>query len=121
MGKTKVRGDMFGWQLDDRVGALIAVPSGAIDHETADAFQTALAAALAGAAPDSRLIVDLGSVEYMSSVGLRVLMRVSKESRSAKVAIHIAGLNETMAEIFKISRFDKIFPIHETVDDALEA
>lgn len=112
---------MFEWQVDNRESDVVAAPRGAIDHETADAFQTALSEVLTGAAAESRVVIDLSGVEYMSSVGLRVLMRASKQSREAKVAIHIVGLNETMAEIFKISRFDKIFPIHGSVDAALAA
>jgi len=112
---------MFEWHLEDRDGTAVAAPKGAIDHNTADDFQGAVSATLGGAAEGSRLIFDLAGVEYMSSVGLRVLMRASKEARSAKVDIHLAGLNETMAEIFKISRFDKIFPIHDSVDAALAA
>ena len=110
---------MFEWHMEERDGSSIALPEGAIDHETADAFQAALSGAIDGAVAKSRLIVDLSRVEYMSSVGLRVLMRASKQSREAKVEIHIAGLNDTMAEIFKISRFDKIFSIHDTVESAL--
>ena len=110
---------MFAWNVDERDGVLIAAPSGAVDHETADAFQTALSEAIGRIAAEGRLVIDLSNVEYMSSVGLRVLMRASKETRTSKITIHITGLNDTMAEIFKISRFDKIFPIHGSVDAAL--
>jgi anti-anti-sigma factor len=51
-------------------------PAGRIDHATADSFKAALAPHLAAvAAGRDRAVIDLAGVEYISSVGLRVLMR----------------------------------------------
>jgi anti-sigma B factor antagonist len=108
------------WRSEDRVNALIVGPSGAIDHDSAEAFQEKLMDAMRRAVDfDGLLVVDLGGVDYMSSVGLRALMRVSKEAKGVSVKISVANLNATMLEIFQISRFDKMFPVHDSVDAAV--
>jgi anti-sigma B factor antagonist/stage II sporulation protein AA (anti-sigma F factor antagonist) len=107
------------WQSEERENTVIAAPGGAIDHDSAEAFQEQLTAAMRRAAGGGPLVVDLGGVDYMSSVSLRALMRVSKEAKGASVKISVANLNTTMLEIFQISRFDKMFPVHDSVDAAL--
>lgn len=108
------------WRTEARGAALVVGPSGAIDHDSAEAFQTNLTAALhQSAETGGPLVVDFGDVEYMSSVGLRALMRVSKAAKAKSVTLAVANMNETMLEIFQISRFDKIFPVHVSVDAAV--
>jgi anti-sigma B factor antagonist len=108
------------WQSEDRVNALIVAPAGAIDHDSAEAFQENLTTAMRRASDfGGHLVVNFGGVDYMSSVGLRALMRVSKEAKGASIKISVANLNSTMLEIFQISRFDKMFPVHDSVDAAI--
>ena len=113
-------GEAMEWTSKARGSALVVSPSGAIDHDSAEAFQKNLMDALGQLAEAAGpLVVDFGGVEYMSSVGLRALMRVSKEAKTKSVQLSVANLNETMLEIFQISRFDKILPVHASVDAAL--
>jgi anti-sigma B factor antagonist len=105
------------WRSEDRGNAIVAAPVGAVDHDSAEDFEKNLTAAMRqAAAAGTPLVFDLGGVEYMSSVGLRALMRVAKEAKTGSVRVAVANLNETMLEIFQISRFDKIFPVHTSVD-----
>lgn len=110
------------WATDRRDGALVVAPRGEIDHATADAFRGPLLDAVEQAAgEDERLVIDFSGVTYMSSVGLRVMMIAGRAAKEKGVAVSVAGLNDTMAEIFRISRFDRIFPVHDSVEAALSA
>ena len=99
----------------------VAAPRGRIDHRSATAFESALLPLLDGAA-DRRgaLVLDFSEVEYISSVGLRVLMIAARRMRDAQAGIGIAALQGVVAEIFAISRFDKILPVSATLADALQ-
>jgi anti-anti-sigma factor len=99
---------------------VVAAPVGRADL----AGSTALEAALAPlwAKPDiAGLVLDLGGVPYISSVGLRVLMIAAKAMRSRHARIAVAGLQPVVAEIFAISRFDKVLEVFPGVRDALAA
>jgi anti-anti-sigma factor len=99
---------------------VVATPVGRADL----AGSTALEAALSPlwAKPDmAGLVLDLGGVPYISSVGLRVLMIAAKQMRSRHARIAVTGLQPVVAEIFAISRFDKVLEVFPAVRDALAA
>jgi anti-anti-sigma factor len=110
------------WHSERRQNDLIVVPGSPINHINADKFEARLLSSVAEAAADGlRLIIDFRSVPYMSSVGLRVLMRAVNEARNRSVAMLIANLGDTMREIFEISRFDKLLPVYDSLEAALDS
>jgi len=95
-------------------------PSGRIDHATADCFKAALAPHLAAvAAGRDRAVIDLAGVEYISSVGLRVLLLASKQAKAQGGALVVADLQPVVREIFEISRFNLVLEIFPTLREAL--
>jgi anti-anti-sigma factor len=100
--------------------AAVARPSGRIDHSNAAAFEAALKPLLADTvARNGALVLDFSGVEYISSVGLRVLMIAAKQLREHKSQLLVAALQSVVAEIFAISRFDRVLTVTATLDDAL--
>jgi anti-anti-sigma factor len=98
----------------------VAAPVGRIDHTAAGQFEEALAPLLAQAEADKRgLVLDFEGVEYISSVGLRVLMIAAKRMRAHGATIGVATLQPVVAEIFAISRFDSILGVSASVRDAV--
>ncbi len=99
---------------------LVVTPSGRIDHRSAAALEAALAPLLADtAARHGALVLDFSGVDYISSVGLRVLMLAARQLRAAQARLAVAALQSVVAEIFGISRFDKVLEVHATVEQAL--
>jgi anti-sigma B factor antagonist/stage II sporulation protein AA (anti-sigma F factor antagonist) len=99
---------------------LALFPRGRIDHATAEAFKAALAPHRAGvAAGRDRAVIDLGAVEYISSVGLRVLMLASKQVKAQGGALAVADLQPVVREIFEISRFNLVLEVFPTLREAL--
>jgi anti-anti-sigma factor len=100
--------------------ATVAAPRGRIDHRNATGFEAALAPLLAAAVEQhGAVVLDFAGVDYISSVGLRVLMIAARQMREARATIAVAALQGVVAEIFAISRFDKVLPVSATLDDAL--
>ncbi len=107
---------------DKRDGTLIAAIGGPVDHESADDFEAKMTPVVHRAASlGARLVLDFRDLDYMSSVGLRVLLRVANEARARSVDFSVADLNDTMREIFQVSRFDKILRVFDSVDAALSS
>lgn len=107
---------------------VVLAPTGRIDHGSADQFRSAVEPWLAGCRATSSdgsashaLVFNLAALAYISSAGLRVLMLASKQARPAGGRIAVAAMTPLVAEIFKISRFDMVFPTHARLADALAA
>jgi anti-anti-sigma factor len=98
----------------------VAAPAGRLDHSTADGFEHALLP-LAQDAQSAALIVDFANVDYISSVGLRVLMLAARAARARNARIAAVALQPIVAEIFAISRFDSVFEMFASLRDALAA
>jgi anti-sigma B factor antagonist len=99
----------------------VAAPVGRIDHAGAAVLEQALSPVLvqAGAAKHA-VILDFTGVEYISSVGLRVLMVAAKQMKGHGARIVIAAPQPVVAEILAISRFDRVLEIAPSVRKALE-
>lgn len=102
--------------------AIVLSPAGRIDHTHADAFTQALAPYLrdcaGGAAP---LVIDFSGVSYISSIGLRALMIAIKQVKAQGGRMVLAALTPVVAEVFRISCFDKLFDIFPSRAEALAA
>jgi anti-sigma B factor antagonist/stage II sporulation protein AA (anti-sigma F factor antagonist) len=98
----------------------VVAPVGRIDHASAAELEAALTPLLDDAARRrGALVLDFSGVDYISSVGLRVLMLAARQMRTAQARIGVAALQSVVAEIFTISRFDKVLPVRATLEQAL--
>jgi len=99
-------------------GALVMAPREArIDMSNADAFKDALLESVTLAS--KVMIVDLSSIEYISSAGLRSLMIAFKAAKAEQKTMAMAALRPLTQEIFAISRFNIVFTLFDDVRDAL--
>ena len=95
---------------------------GRLDHDNCDAFRAGLQPHVDGAAAGRhRIVLDLSSLEYVSSAGLRCFMLAAKEAQAQGGKIVLAALRPVVAEIFQISRFDMVFEIFPSVREAVGA
>ena len=95
---------------------------GRIDQSSSDAYAKALVPALAGCtAEGDAVLLDFTNVDYISSVGLRVLMLAAKQVRAQQGRIAIAALSPVVGEVFEISRFNLIIPVYPSVDSGVAA
>jgi anti-sigma B factor antagonist len=67
-----------------------------------------------------RYVLDMSQVKFMDSSGLGAVVAVYKFlGRERKFGI--AGLTATVARVFKLTRMDSVFTIHETMEQMLAA
>lgn len=57
------------------------------------------------------LTLDFEKLEYISSAGLRVLISTQKKSKKDGFSFKIRNVNDTVNEILRMSKFDKILTI----------
>lgn len=100
-------------------GVKVVAPAGRIDHASADAFQAALEPHLAQCGETApALVIDMSKVDYISSVGLRVLMVAAKQVKKQNGCIAVAALTPLVKEVFEISRFNLVFDLFDSVEAA---
>ncbi|MHC4212707.1 MAG: STAS domain-containing protein [Planctomycetota bacterium] len=66
------------------------------------------------------LVLNLAGVDFVSSSGLRVILATGKKLKKLGGKIVVCELNPTVADVFHISGFDKMFPVADTQANALE-
>ncbi len=67
------------------------------------------------------LVVDMEGVEFLDSTGLGVLVGGLKRVRAQDGSLRLVCTQERILKIFRITGLTKVFPIHDTVADALAA
>ncbi len=67
------------------------------------------------------VIVDLGNIKMIDSAGIGSLAYVGKRCRSHGGIMKIASLNETVENVFKILKFDALFEIYPSTEEALRS
>ena len=99
---------------------VLATPVGRIDHAAAPAHEAKLLPLVdREGGPRLSVVLDFGGVDYISSVGLRVLMVAARHARARAMRIGVSALQPIVSEIFAISRFDAVLDIYPTVRAAL--
>ena len=98
-------------------GTLIAKAEGRIDGVNARDFEEALKAAISD--DDDNVVIDLEGLSYISSAGLRVILLVAKTLRKRNAKFMLCSLSDPIREVFEISGFDKIIPVHASREQAL--
>ena len=106
------------YSFERRDEAIMMRVTGRVDESTWVAFGDGLSEAIVRAQQDrlGTVIIDLATLDYMSSRGLRALTVAKRQGDEAGIAISLASPNEVMREILAISRYDKLFTITETIE-----
>lgn len=74
------------------------------------------------AAPDTtKLLLCFRHVEHLSSAALGVLITLNKQVAEKKGRLKLSDITPQIYEVFKITRLNKLFDIHDTMEKALAA
>ena len=68
-----------------------------------------------------RILVDIGSVDYISSAGLRVFISNAKKLALSGGKISLCSIQTHVMEVFDMSGFTSIFDIYRSKEDYLSA
>jgi anti-sigma B factor antagonist len=99
-------------------GLFIIKAKGEIDVWTADILRQSLRDVQSDGKP--RVIVDLTEVPFVDSTGIGVLVGALKRSREAGGSLHLVVTSDGVRKVLKITSLDQVFPIHDSVVDAVE-
>ncbi len=95
---------------------VVSVQDGRIDAARAIRFKDGMRELTAGV--KGRIILDLAEVEFIDSSGLGAIVAAMKQLDPAQT-LDLACLTPTVEKVFRLTRMDKVFAIHDSVDSAL--
>ena len=98
-------------------GIPVLVLTGRLNQASADALHAA-AMEVAGDETSKALVVDMGGVDFIASVGIRSLIRPSQALALRGGKLAVANLSPQISEFFKLTGLDQMFSVYETVQDA---
>jgi len=67
-----------------------------------------------------KVIVDFERLDYISSAGLRVLLKAAKELKRSDGKVVLCSMKDYIREVFEIAGFVSLFPIVSSVGDAVQ-
>ncbi len=97
----------------------IVTLSGRLDAVTSPEFEKKVRELIGGG--DSRFVIDLEGLDYISSAGLRVLLVMAKLVEEKGGTVCLAGVQGNVRSVFDMSRFNAIFRMEDTVAAAVAA
>jgi anti-anti-sigma factor len=100
--------------------ATLVIPEGRLDFSSAAQFQQHLEQAVAAAPGVARaVIVDCPALDYVSSAGLRAFLQAARASQRAGIAFALSALQPAVREVFELSGFSRMIPIHADRAEAI--
>lgn len=75
--------------------------------------------ALIDSASNPKLLINFASVDHLSSAALGTLITINNKMRARKGQLRLANIDPQIYEVFKITKLDRLFSIHESAEAAL--
>jgi anti-sigma B factor antagonist len=68
-----------------------------------------------------RLVLNFGGIQQVSSAALGKLIKLRGRADEVRGRLRLCGLHPDLRHVFKLTRLDDLFDVHDTVADALDA
>jgi len=92
---------------------------GRLDSNTSQSFEKRLLDTISDGIKN--VIIDFKDLDYISSAGLRVILKATKTLKREDGKIMLCSMQDYVKEVFEIAGFDSFLPIVPTMDDALKS
>jgi anti-sigma B factor antagonist len=103
--------------IEEREGITVARLAGEINSGTAETVQESLLQLIG---PGCNIVLDMSGVTYISSVGLRALLLLYRESSRQEGHIVLCGLTEMVYDTMFITGFLEFFETYDTCAEGIQ-
>jgi anti-sigma B factor antagonist len=93
--------------------------NGRLDSNTSQGFEKKIFDAISDGSKN--MIVDFKDLDYISSAGLRVILKATKALNREEGKIMLCSMQDYVKEVFEIAGFDSFLSIVGTMDEALQS
>ncbi|MDY6859877.1 MAG: STAS domain-containing protein [Pseudomonadota bacterium] len=91
--------------IDDRIDAAVAIQFKDRMREISET-------------PHQRVVVDMSRVDFLDSSGLGAVVSFMKYLGPER-RLELAGLTPTVAKVFRLTRMDSVFTLHDSINGAV--
>jgi anti-anti-sigma factor len=105
-------------QVKKDQNVLIVSVEGRMDTVSAPEFQKRIEDLLDQG--ETRILMDFGRLEYVSSAGLRSILVAAKNAKSLGGCVSCCSLQDMVRKVFDISGFTSMLPVFDSQEDALK-
>lgn len=102
-----------------REGVLVVRPGNRLDTTTSPEVDRELGALIE--AGSTKLVFDFEHTNYVSSAGLRVMMKAAKAAAAAGGGVGICHANAGVREVLDLCGFAALFTIGKTLDKTIRS
>jgi len=97
--------------------AMVVSVKGRMDAISSSEVEKELSELIAGG--EKAFVIDFAELDYISSAGLRVILATTKTLKEKEGKLLLSTLRDIVDDAFRISGFNTIIPIYESVESAL--
>ena len=98
--------DHNNWKIFSIIGRLDTVTAAEADQTLATILQS-----------NENIAVDMTAMDYISSAGLRILLRNAKQAKRAKKNFVLFGASGMIKDVLEASGMDMLVKIYDTAED----
>ncbi len=69
--------------------------------------------------PGPRLLLNFQNVDHLASAALGMLITLQKKVQEQNGTLKLSNINRQIFQVFRITRLNRVFDIHETAEEAL--
>ena len=103
-------------EVIDRGGVLIVTFEGEVDLASSPEARKVLLDTVGQKRP---VLVDLSKVNYIDSSGVAALIESLQVARKGGGSLCLASVSAATLRVLQLARLDRVFTIHETIEDGL--
>ena len=103
--------------IEKEIGGIVCKPKGELDAYTVGKFRTSLVEL----EDKDRVVIDLAEVPFMDSAGLGALIGYMRRARENKLRVTVVSCLPAITRLLHTTGFDRLVPIRETLEEAVEA
>ena len=101
----------------NKSGVFIIIPNGRLDTNTSPEVEQAVIDAVESG--ETKMVFDFSKTEFISSAGLRVILKAAKILKPKNGSVSLCNSNEQIDEVLEISGFLTMIKCHDSIDAAI--
>lgn len=104
-------------KVEEKGDVVVVRVSGRLDAATSPLLEKQIMSIIEGG--HFKLVLNMSSVDYLSSAGMRLMLSVSKKLRHLEGKVVACSMNDDVMEVIKMAGFTQVLEIYPTEEESV--